>query len=916
MRRSIPWFLILSCSVLFSACGGGGKSSSSNNSPPSAATAPAITTQPAAVTVTAGQGASFTVIATGTAPLDYQWKKDAVAITGAKSATCSIASTSANDAGTYSVTITNSAGSVTSSGALLTVKPFVDASHNLFYDATPPSTLLPAGATSLLFTLSTNQNASLRYSIGSDKGWAAMTPFEGGQGTRSHSATFTGLNPDTTVINEIYVRCDAVPDQVLHLRYRALPKANPTFPRKGNLWGWGMVYPNGGIDHCKRIDLWLGAFVTESAASQLRALNPNVLILDSINTVERSDVANVPDSYWLKDVNGKKIEVWNGAYRLNLTKPEVAAFQAQYAYKRALDRNLCLDGMFFDNFFTSQSWVTADMWGNPVQIDADGDGKADDPDALNKAWKAGVYAELLEWRKYMPHAYASGHLSDSEIEETGTIFNGDSFGFVLPLMKDSGLHFADTWSAYHSWWDLGQKPTLVMTESGPPFQIAYGYGYQPSKSTMPAATLEFARTYFPYVRWGLGFTLMNDGYFAHELGDTLHGQDWWYDELDVNLGYPTGPAQRISIGSTPTTDLITNGGFESALAPSWTSWADAATGTAATFQRDAGQAASGSASCRIDIANAGTNVDWRIALFERNLSVTSGVSYDMTFKLKTTNAQHPFSVTIQKGSDPWTGYGLSHGFTGTDQWQTYTVTFLATATETDARLSFNVGTKTGSVWIDDVKIVQHPPDVFRRDFDNGTVILNATSETWTIPVGGSYRRISGTQAPRYQYIVDDADAAFAPGAWAAASYDSGQWVAAGPWFHQWGTSCRQSSSTTDTATWNLGIRADDTYTLDTWWPAAPDATNWSSAVRYDVIVNGVVIASATLDQTKNGDQWNRIATVALAKATGATVRITNLQAKPAIADAIYVQSTARYNDGSDAPYVELDAKDAILLLKK
>ena len=49
---------------------------------------------------------------------------------------------------------------------------------------------------------------------------------------------------------------------------------------------------------------------------------------------------------------------------------------------------------------------------------------------------------------------------------------------------------------------------------------------------------------------------------------------------------------------------------------------------------------------------------------------------------------------------------------------------------------------------------------------------------------------------------------------------------------------------------------------------------------------------------------------------GKPVRITSLQAKPAIADAILVQSTARYNDGSDAPSVELDAYDAIILLKK
>src|SRR6266404_3744146 len=41
-----------------------------------AAVAPTITTQPANQTVTAGQTATFTVVATGTAPLSYQWQKN------------------------------------------------------------------------------------------------------------------------------------------------------------------------------------------------------------------------------------------------------------------------------------------------------------------------------------------------------------------------------------------------------------------------------------------------------------------------------------------------------------------------------------------------------------------------------------------------------------------------------------------------------------------------------------------------------------------------------------------------------------------------------------------------------------------------------------------------------------------------
>src|SRR5579862_6955874 len=85
----------------------------------SATIAPAITTQPASQTILSGKTASFSVAATGTAPLTYQWSKSGVAISGATSATYT---TPAETAGAqFSVTVSNSAGTATSNAATLTV---------------------------------------------------------------------------------------------------------------------------------------------------------------------------------------------------------------------------------------------------------------------------------------------------------------------------------------------------------------------------------------------------------------------------------------------------------------------------------------------------------------------------------------------------------------------------------------------------------------------------------------------------------------------------------------------------------------------------------------------------------------------------------------------------------------------------
>ncbi|MDF9828636.1 hypothetical protein M2447_002764 [Ereboglobus sp. PH5-10] len=84
-------------------------------------TAPEITMQPSDSTKALGASASFTVAATGYEPMSYQWYKDGVAIDGQTSATLTLSSVLAGDAGVYTVTVTNIFKSVTSEPASLTV---------------------------------------------------------------------------------------------------------------------------------------------------------------------------------------------------------------------------------------------------------------------------------------------------------------------------------------------------------------------------------------------------------------------------------------------------------------------------------------------------------------------------------------------------------------------------------------------------------------------------------------------------------------------------------------------------------------------------------------------------------------------------------------------------------------------------
>ena len=86
------------------------------------AMAPLILSHPAAVTVAAGQTATFSVTAAGIPRPALQWFKNGVALTGATMATLKLERARAGDAGSYTMTATNSSGSATSRPAALSVR--------------------------------------------------------------------------------------------------------------------------------------------------------------------------------------------------------------------------------------------------------------------------------------------------------------------------------------------------------------------------------------------------------------------------------------------------------------------------------------------------------------------------------------------------------------------------------------------------------------------------------------------------------------------------------------------------------------------------------------------------------------------------------------------------------------------------
>src|SRR5262245_13081207 len=96
---------------------------------------PVIITQPENQVVSVGANATFDVLASGTPPLTYQWRFNGANLPGENSSTLHVAAVTTNNAGTYTVVVSNAGGSVTSSPAALVVIPILPGALDLSFNA-------------------------------------------------------------------------------------------------------------------------------------------------------------------------------------------------------------------------------------------------------------------------------------------------------------------------------------------------------------------------------------------------------------------------------------------------------------------------------------------------------------------------------------------------------------------------------------------------------------------------------------------------------------------------------------------------------------------------------------------------------------------------------------------------------------
>ena len=405
------------------------------------------------------------------------------------------------------------------------------------------------------------------------------------------------------------------------------------------------------------------------------------------------------------------------------------------------------DGIYIDRTSTTLSFVAAPGRPYTRSIDAQRTNVAvtDGYAALD----ASYLAALLDYQTRIRTAAPDRLIMTNVGAPNYGVVNGTALEFfprptwsldtwIANIIDTSGDPGAS--GTYADWCASSRSPNLTHL-------LSYEYDSSPTQGqtfTNPFGTPGWHPNY-QRMRYGLCTTLMNDGFFDYEMNTAGHGGLglMWFDEYDNAgqgkgyLGQPEGAASLVELPPLSSPDLLAgDGAFANSTQLShWTPWATSGNSISPTLE---------SGTARLAIT---TTASANTALMYDGVPVTNGSFYTLSFRARASAAM-PLGASVAKTTEPYSVYlTFDQAQLGTE-WKQYRFTGRATGTDPAARLVLYVGDKAGTVWLDDVKLQSGTPEeVYRRDFARGIALVNPSETTVTVPLGGSYRKIQGTQEP-------------------------------------------------------------------------------------------------------------------------------------------------------------------------
>lgn len=341
------------------------------------------------------------------------------------------------------------------------------------------------------------------------------------------------------------------------------------YPKIANLWGM--------YDRTIKPDVYAGfnlfipypSSITTAQIQAVRALNPEILILhNQYATKGRPEFDPVFQEWWdsqpgnpgylcfLRDHQGNilLVDVWNHPM-VNMTRSECRQAMVQKNINDFVASNTpehLYDGIYWDLVFGWITWLGDD-------IDSNGDGNPDQPDALNKAYQEGVIDFLTQIRASLPDVILAGNEASLDYSNW---MDGRLYEWQLSSLLDGAdyLTWDEVIAGYREWTVQAKNRHMTIIQSAPAAAFADKYTGS-NLEKIPPEILAEAEASYPRMRYGLTSALMGDGYYSFDFGPMIHGFPWWYDEYGapINdahstlpprgyLGQPTG--DPVILGDT------------------------------------------------------------------------------------------------------------------------------------------------------------------------------------------------------------------------------------------------------------------------------------------------------------------------------------------------------------------------------
>ena len=315
---------------------------------------------------------------------------------------------------------------------------------------------------------------------------------------------------------------------------------NHRYPRIAS-FQWGGATP----DWYARFDLMDTGAGDPGLARAIKALNPNIVILPTRdwNAGPGSYNEEVPDEWKTRHADGSYVKLYSDFDNyMDLTDFCPPAKSGPWAGKRyneivAAWHLSKIDLNVHDGIATDGLWNSPQSAEGDIDFDRNGvndfkeQGKGDE--WISTQITNGINKILADLRRRMGPDKAilinSGGMHTFGWENTNGMLKEHSVFFYSLGDVDYNL------GTYHDFMRQAPQPHVLLIdgETSP--------GVPNHDETIP-------RNNFRHMRFWLGFTLLGDGYFSFSPPEE-HMYTIWYDEFELDLGYPTTDAERIRSGA-------------------------------------------------------------------------------------------------------------------------------------------------------------------------------------------------------------------------------------------------------------------------------------------------------------------------------------------------------------------------------